>query len=153
MDLPSPLLASIPVVDIDGTMFVQLGIYLGLVIILGPLLFKPWLEAQARRVEAVDGALARGKDMRAEADQIAADYDQRLDVAREKAHGVRSDARREEDATQASTLATARGEANQGLTAERERIAAETELAREALAGRVDELATQITTKLLGRAS
>lgn len=153
MDLPSPLLASIPVVDIDGTMFVQLGIYLALVIILGPLLFKPWLEAQARRAEAVEGALAKSKDMRAQADTLARDYDERLDAARQEAHGVRSAARKQEEATQADTLATARDEANRGLSAERERIAAETEQAREALGGRVDELANQITTKLLGRAS
>ncbi|MEM9460541.1 MAG: ATP synthase F0 subunit B [Myxococcota bacterium] len=153
MDLASPLLASIPVVDIDGTMFVQLGIYLALVFILGPLLFKPWLEAQARRAEAIEGALTKSRTMRTEADELAHDYDQRLDVAREKAHGVRSTARKEEEASQAEVLAAARDEANKGLTAERERIAAETEQAREALGGRVDELATEITTKLLGRAS
>jgi len=153
MDIASPLLASIPVVDIDGTMFVQLGIYLGLVIILGPLLFKPWLEAQERRTAAVDGALAKSKTMRTEADELSHDYDDRLEIAREKAHGVRSKARREEEATQAGRLATFREEANAGLATERQRIASETEQARDALGGRVDELATEITTKLLGRAS
>lgn len=153
MDLASLLLASIPVVDIDGTMFVQLGIYLTLVFILGPLLFKPWLEAQARRSEAIEGALTKSRTMRTEADELAQDYDQRLDAAREKAHGVRSTARKQEEAAQADVLAAARDEANKGLSAERERIATETEQAREALGGRVDELATEITTKLLGRAS
>jgi len=152
MDLPSSLLA-IPVVDIDGTFFVQGGIYIALVLILGPLLFKPWLEAQARRSAAVEGALHEAKDMRREADELSRDYDERIELAREKAHGVRSDARREEEETQATTLATARATANESLAAERERIATETERAREALGGRVDELAAEITTKLLGRAS
>ncbi len=152
MDFASSLLA-IPVVDIDGTMFVQGGIYIVLVLVLGPLLFKPWLEAQARRVEAVDGALAKAKTMRAEADALSSDYEQRLDQARERAHGVRSEARREEEASQATALASARSEANEELAQQRERISAETDQAREALAGRVDELALEITTKLLGRAS
>lgn len=152
MDLSSLLLA-IPVVDIDGTLYIQLGIYLALVVILGPLLFKPWLEVQARRAEAVEGALAKSTAMRTEADSLARDYDDRLEVAREKAHGVRSSARREEEATQATTLAAARDDANASLTRERERIATETAAAREALGSRVDELADTITHKLLGRAS
>ena len=63
-----------------------------------------------------------------------------LDVAREKAHGVRSDARREEEATQAGHLATAREEANADLASERKRIASETEEAREALGVAVHQL-------------
>lgn len=152
MDHSSTLLA-IPVVDIDGTMFVQLGIFVALVFILGPLLFKPWLEAQERRKTAIDGAIADGKAMRTKADALVAEHDQRLEHAREKAHGLRSDARREEEAAQAKTLATARDDAAQALVRERERIATEAATAREALASRVDELADTIATKLLGRAS
>lgn len=152
MDLSSLLLA-IPVVDIDGTMFIQLGIFLGLVVILGPLLFKPWLAVQAQRTEAVEGALAKSKAMRTEADELAKDYDQRLELAREKAHVVRSDARHAEETAQAAMVAAARNDANASLTRERERIAAEAATAREALATRVDELADTITLKLLGRAS
>lgn len=152
MDLASSLLA-IPVVDIDGTFFVQGGIYIALVIILGPMLFKPWLEALARRSAAVEGALTRAQDMRAEADDLSRDYAERLEIAREKAHGVRSEARRDEEKSQAQSLAATRAQANDQLAAERSRIAAETEQAREALGGRVDELAGQITTKLLGRPS
>ena len=152
MDLASSLLA-IPVVDIDGTFFIQGGIYIALVVILGPMLFKPWLAGLERRQEAVEGALGKSKSMRAEADELAKDYDEKLDAAREKAHGVRSDARREEEESQAKTLATARSEANDELAAARQRITAETDEAREALGGKVDELANEITTKLLGRAS
>lgn len=153
MDLASTLVASIPVVDIDGTMYVQLGIYLVLVFVLGPLLFKPWLEAYDRRTKAIQGAESKAQDMRAEADDLARDYDERMESAREKAHVVRSNARREEEEAQAKTLASARADANDQLAAERKRIAAETDQAREALGGRVDELADEITNKLLGRAS
>lgn len=149
----SSILLAIPVVDIDGTLFIQLGIFLGLVLVLGPLLFKPWLAAQERRAAAIEGALAESKAMRHEADAKAKDYDLRLEQAREKAHGVRSDARRQEEAAQATTLAAVREDAAQGLARERERIATEAATAREALAARVDELADTIATKLLGRAS
>jgi F0F1-type ATP synthase membrane subunit b/b' len=46
-----------------------------------------------------------------------------------------------------------RDEATKKLEAERSRIAKESEAARQALSGRVDELANEITTKVLGRAS
>jgi F-type H+-transporting ATPase subunit b len=152
MDTGSILLA-IPVVDIDGTLYIQLGIFLLLVLVLGPLLFKPWLEAQERRKVAIEGALAQSRSMRSEADSLAKDYDQRLELAREKAHGVRSEARREEETAQAATLAAAREDASSSLARERERIAAETATAREALGARVDELADTIANKLWGRAS
>jgi F-type H+-transporting ATPase subunit b len=152
MDTGSILLA-IPVVDVDGTLYIQLGIFLLLVLVLGPLLFKPWLEAQERRKVAIEGALAQSRSMRSEADSLAKDYDQRLELAREKAHGVRSEARREEETAQAATLAAAREDASSSLARERERIAAETATAREALGARVDELADTIANKLLGRAS
>ncbi|MCX4239570.1 ATP synthase F0 subunit B [Paraliomyxa miuraensis] len=134
-------------------MFIQLGIYLGLVLILGPLLFRPWLEAQERRKQAVDGALAKSKTLRSEADEMARDYEQRIEAAREKAHGVRSEARREEETAQGTKLAAVRDEAAATLSRERERIASETSAARDSLASRVDELADTITAKLLGRAS
>jgi F-type H+-transporting ATPase subunit b len=152
MDSGSLLLA-IPVVDIDGTLYIQLGIFLGLVVILGPLLFKPWLAAQERRKTAIDGALTLSRSMRSEADGLAKDYDQRLELAREQAHGVRSEARRQEETAQAGKLAATREDAAQALARERERIASETAAAREALAIRVDELADTIANKLLGRAS
>ena len=149
----SSILLAIPVVDIDGTLYIQLGIFLGLVVVLGPLLFKPWLAAQERRTAAVEGALAQSRSMRSEADALAKDYDERLEQAREQAHGVRSDARRQEEAAQAVQLAAAREDASTTLQRERERIAAETAAAREALGRRVDELADTIANKLLGRAS
>jgi F-type H+-transporting ATPase subunit b len=152
MDTGSILLA-IPVVDVDGTLYIQLGIFLLLVLVLGPLLFKPWLEAQERRKVAIEGALTQSRSMRSEADALAKDYDQRLELAREKAHGVRSEARREEETAQAATLVAAREEASSNLVRERERIATETATAREALGARVDELADTIANKLLGRAS
>jgi F-type H+-transporting ATPase subunit b len=146
-------LVAAPVVDIDGTLFVQGGIFLALFVILKPLLFTPWLEAQKRRTESIDGALTKAKALRADADGLATDYDQRLSAARDRALELRSVARRDEEATQAKTLADTRAEASASLERERERLRAEAEKARGALAGRVDDLATEITSKVLGRSS
>lgn len=152
MFTPYSLVAA-PVVDIDGTLFVQGGIFIALVFILKPLLFTPWLEAQRRRVESIDGALAKAKALRSDADALASDYDTQLADARDRALELRSKSRREEEAVQAERLAEARAEAGETLDRERERLQREAEQAREALGGRIDELADQITSKILGRAS
>jgi F-type H+-transporting ATPase subunit b len=139
-----------PVIDVDGTFFIQAGIYIALILVLNPLLFKPWLAAQARRRESIDGALEKAKNLRVEADALSEEYDSRLADARDRAAASRSKARREEEAEQAKTLAEARDEAAKDLDAARERTAREADAAREALRGRVDELAAQISDKVLG---
>jgi len=143
-------LVAVPVVDIDGTLFVQGGIFLALVFILNPLLFKPWLETQARRAEAIEGAASKAVVLREQANTMVADYDAKLAKVREQALDVRGTARREEDAAQTKTLADARIAAATEADAARARIAADTAAARTQLATRVDELAQTIADKLLG---
>lgn len=147
------VLLAAPVVDIDGTFFVQGGLFLLLVVILKPLLFTPWLEAQARKRDAVEGSLQRATEAEAKSQVLVSEYDQRLDAARDKAHGVRSDARREEEASKAAKLAAARDQAQAHLSAERARIETEGQTARKELDARVDALAGDIANRLLGRAS
>jgi F-type H+-transporting ATPase subunit b len=146
-------LVAAPVVDIDGTLFVQGGIFLALVVILKPLLFTPWLEAQRRRGESIEGAIAKAKTLRSDADTLATDYDQRFSAARDRSLELRSKARRDEEASQAKAIAEARAKASASLDRERERLQKEAEQARGALAGRVDDLAAQIASKVLGRPS
>ena len=152
MSTLAALLAA-PVVDVDGTFFVQGGIYIALIFILKPLLFTPWLEAQERRKQAVEGSHKKAKTLAADAEALVAQYAERLEAARDKAHGVRADARRDEEGKKAKTLAGARDEAQKLLDEARNKIDADAVKAREDLSGRVDELASDITTKLLGRAS
>ena len=123
--LASLLLAAAPVVDIDGTFFVQGGIYVGLVLILTPLLFKPWLAALARRTEAIEGATKKAKALRADANELGARYDEKLAEARDKAHEVRSDARRDEETKQSEVVALARNSAQEKLEAARKKAAEE----------------------------
>jgi F-type H+-transporting ATPase subunit b len=80
MHATSILLASAaaPVVDVDGTIFIQAGIFLLLMAILYPLLFKPWLATRARREEAITGTAAAATDLRARAEELGREYDSRL---------------------------------------------------------------------------
>lgn len=145
--------SALPVVDLDGTMWIQGGLFVTLIFILNPLLFQPWLAAQARRSKSIEGALADAQELEAKARLLGDDYDRKRDQARDAAHADRSQQRRAQEAETAEKLAGIRDEANAGLEAERKRIADEADKARTALQGRVDELAKDIANKLLGRAS
>lgn len=154
MDPSSSLnLVAIPVIDVDGTFFIQGGIFVLLIFILNPLLFKPWLEAQGRRKDAIDGALAKSKTLRADADALAKDFETGLEEARDKALAERAAKRRDVEAQTAERLASERDAALDKLSADRKRIGDEADAARGTLTGRVDELADEIASKLLGRAS
>lgn len=146
------LASSAPVVDIDGTIFIQAGIFLLLMAILYPMLFKPWLAARDRREQAIAGTTDAAADLRARADELARSYDAGLAEARAKATALRSDAVKAGEAERQRQLASARATAGIELEDLRQRLAREAETAREALGARVDEIARDIASKLLGRA-
>lgn len=154
--MPAPVLllasAAAPVVDIDGTIFIQAGIFLLLMAILHPLLFKPWLATRARREHAIEGTLLAATELRVEAERIGVDYESRLADARGRATAVRSEAVKAADTDRQRKLAETRNAANIELQGLRERLAFESNAARTTLAARVDELAADIATRILGRA-
>ena len=149
----APLLAATPVIDLDGTFFVQGGMFLLMVVLLRPLLFKPWIRAMERRTAAIDGARTEAERLRTEADQVGADYDRKLAEARERAAVERSKAQREEEARRDAELAAARQEAEADLTRRRMELEREARQARTELASRVAPLAEDIVRRILGRAA
>lgn len=153
MLLTSPALLALPVVDIDGTFFIQGGLFLLMVFLLNGLLFKPWLEVQARRTQSISGALEKAEQMQLEAAAKGEEYDAELRAARDEAMGIRSDQRKEGERDAAAQLSAARDEARKSLDEARARIDREATDARSSLSGRVDELAKDIVSKILGRAA
>jgi len=153
MDPSTTFLIAAPIVDVDNTLFVQIAIFTGLMAALHFWLFKPWLEVRARRIEQIEGAFERSNALRSEADELSEEYDVRIARARDRAMGVRSDKRKDGEAEQQKLVGQARTEATDRLDAERERLDQEEQKARAALAGRVNDLAQEITDKVLGKAS
>lgn len=144
---------SLPVVDIDNTIFLQAILFLVLFIVLNSLLFKPWLEVKARRAQQIGGALSDATQLRAQADEAGQEYERRLSKARDDAMVLRSDRRREAELEEAKIVGDARGEANTALDARKLTLAQETEQARAELGGRVNSIASQITEQILGRSA
>lgn len=146
-------LIAAPIVDVDNTLFVQIAIFTGLMAALNVLLFKPWLAVRARRFEQIEGAFEKATELRTEADELSEHYDLKMMRARDKAMGVRSDRRKDGEAEREKVVGAARTEAGQLLESERSRLDDEEAKARQALEGRVSDLAKEITDKVLGKAS
>lgn len=142
---------SAPVVDIDNTVFLQLILFLFLFAVLNLFLFKPWLEVRERRTKHIDGAIAEAQSLRTRAQEAGTNYEQRLSAAREQAMTVRSDSRRAAEAEEAKIVGSARSEAVAGLEAHKRTLEEEAGQARSQLGPHVEELAGDITKRVLGR--
>lgn len=155
MTIPALLAASesLPVVDIDNTIFLQAILFLLLFVVLNSLLFKPWLEIKERRAKRIGGALADAESLRADARAAEADYEARLARARDAAMTVRSNSRREAEGEEAEIVGAARREASEHVEHNREALATQATQAREELVGRVDALASDIAKQILGRSA
>lgn len=152
--MPTPvfiLASSAPVVDIDGTIFIQAGIFLLLMAVLYPMLFRPWLAARDRREAAITGTAQAAEELRAEAERVGAEYDARIADVRGRAAAIRSEAVKASEADRARRLADTRTAAGADLQSLRDRLAQQTEAARATLSARVDELGRDIAAKILGR--
>ncbi len=149
----TPLLASgsLPVVDIDNTIFLQALLFLFLFVVLNFVLFKPWLEVRERRAKRIGGALEDAAELRERATASEAEYATRLAKARDQAMTIRSDRRREAEDKEATIVGDARREAAAALDARKQTLTQEVEQARGELGSRVDSLAADITSQVLGR--
>jgi F-type H+-transporting ATPase subunit b len=142
---------AIPVVDIDNTIFIQGALFLLLIFVLDPLLFKPWLAARDRRAQRIGGAHEEAALMREQAQEKSVEYEARLRRAKDEAMTLRSDRRKVAEAEEATLVAAARQEAAEALDATKARISSEIDQARAELQGRVDSLAADVTKQVLGR--
>jgi F-type H+-transporting ATPase subunit b len=138
-------------VDLDGTFFIQLGLFFFMFVFLYALLFRPMVRLIEARREATEGAMDRAKATSAEAEKLAGDVDARIADIRASAAEERDrmveQARRQERDLMASALEESRG------TIEKARLELE-ERGREVrarLESEVDAMASAVAERILGR--
>ena len=140
-----------PLIDIDGTVFVQFGLFLLVFIVARSLLFKPYLALRERRKAQTDGARAEADRMAAEADAKLADYEKQLAAARSRANDEGRKVRAEAVAHEKDVTDQARSTAQKVMEDASAKMRQETEAARLQLLPQANVLAKQIASKLLGR--
>ena len=140
-----------PLIDLDGTVFIQFGLFVIMLIVLSRFLFKPYLAMRDARHKGIEGAREEASAMQERARQTNADYDAKLTKARQRGGEERARLRGEGAVYERQVLGAARDESQKVLDAARGKIAADAGAARDKLTAESTALAKQIVKKILGR--
>ena len=140
-----------PLIDLDGTVFIQFAFFVIMLIVLSRFLFKPYLAMRDARHKGIEGAREEAATMQERARQTNADYDTKLTKARQRGGEERARLRGEGAVYERQVLGAARDESQKVLDAARGKIAGDATAARDKLTAESTALAKQIVKKILGR--
>ena len=138
-------------IDVDHTVFIQLGIFLVLMLVLNKFLWKPYLRVRTERVARVDGYREEAVKLEADAQQRLARADAALAEARRVGAGERAVARAEAHTREQTLLAEATAATQRKLAEARARLAAVVQAERKKLEADSSEVAMAAARKILGR--
>lgn len=138
-------------IDVDHTVFIQLGIFLVLMLVLNKFLWKPYLRVRTERVARVDGYREEAAKLEADAQQRLARADAALAEARRVGAGERAVARAEAHTREQTLLAEATAATQRKLAEARARLTAVVQAERKKLEADSSAVAMAAARKILGR--
>ena len=138
-------------IDLDGTVFVQFGLFLLLMLVLRQFLWRPYLKVLGERTTRVDGYKADAVRLEAEAAARLAKAELALAEARRVGAGERVEARAIAHKREQELLAAANAGAQKTLADARARVSATLATERANLQKTAAEFGTQAARKILGR--
>jgi F-type H+-transporting ATPase subunit b len=134
------------IIDLDATLFVQMGVFFCAFFILKFLVFKPVMDVFDARGRATEGAIQDAQRMEAEAAEKRAHFEGELRKVSAAAGEERDKQKLARELTE-----QARQQAQQIQKAAKERLDTDAAVARARTLAEVPALAHQIAEKLLGR--
>ena len=150
--MPSLLLAeNVPIIDLDSTIFLQLGVFVIIGLLLTRYLFRPYLEVSRARAEGIEGARDEARRMEEEAQAKVAEYTQAFNAAKSKANAERAKLQAEAVERERAIVEAARKTNAEAIERARAQIVADAEVARTELQPRARDIARDIAKKMLGR--
>lgn len=149
--LLSTLLSGGSIVDLDGTVFVQLAMFFVAFFILYALVFKPMVALLEAREAAIDGARDEAKLLEREVAEKQATFEVELRKVRGTSGEERDRLRAEGQEIERTLLERVRTETQALQTEARARFDQEARVARSELAAQRSELAREIASRVLGR--
>jgi F-type H+-transporting ATPase subunit b len=138
-------------IDVDRTIFIQLGIFLLAMYILNRFLWRPYLRVRTERVARVEGYREEAARLETDAQQRLTRADAALAEARRVGAGQRAVARGEAQAREQTLLAEANAAAQRKVADARARLAAAVAGERQKLEAQSSAVATEAAKKILGR--
>jgi F-type H+-transporting ATPase subunit b len=138
-------------IDLDGSLFLQLGIFFTAFFILRSLVFRPVLNLFDARAAAMEGSREQATEMEKGAEQKREQLESELRSVRQKASEERDKTRMQAQQLARELTDKARRENTAMLSSARAQLEAEAKDARATLRSDVTTLARQIAEKMLGR--
>ena len=145
------LLSSGSLVDLDATYFIQLGIFLFMLIVLRKLLFQPLVRLIEARRQATEGAMETARNLNEEAARLNGEAEARLREVRASVKTQREQMVNEARSEERTILSKAREDAHSLLTTMRTETEKAATEARDRLQGQVESLAETVAAKVLDR--
>jgi F-type H+-transporting ATPase subunit b len=145
------LLSSAPILDVDATLILYLGVFLLLFLFLRAFVFRPVMELFDARERAIDGARIEARDREREAEGKLASFEQEMAKVRTEAGTERDRLRAEGTRLERMLTEKVRGETERTVREAEELMAKEAAKVRHDIAESSPALAREIAEKLLGR--
>jgi F-type H+-transporting ATPase subunit b len=136
--------------DFDYTVVFQMGIFVLLLFLLEPLLFRPVLRIFTLREERTEGVVAQARDLEERAGELLKRYEKELERVHRAAASERERIRQETTALEAKILHEAREATTKILEDGRRRIETEVTRIRFDLGRESEQIAGRIVQKALG---
>ena len=146
-----PQAAEQQLLDIDSTVFVMLGLFLLLALILTKWLWRPYLRVREERVRRVEGARAEAERLEAESAARLTRIDAQLTEAREAGQAERAHSRALALAHEQQIVAQAQTAAHKMLVEARAKLDSTLATERARLKDSATALGREIAEKALGR--
>ncbi len=138
-------------VDLDATLFIQLGIFLLMFLLLRQLLFKPVIRLIEARRTATVGMRDAADELEAEARKLNEDVEKRLEEVSASASAEREKMVDQARGQERELLNQARDDARGVVEQSKKDAVAQAEQARQSLRGEVSALASSVAATVLGR--
>jgi F0F1-type ATP synthase membrane subunit b/b' len=143
--------ASASIVDLDGTFFIQLGIFTVVALGLYFALIRPVVRLIEARRDATEGAMERSAKMKDEAASMRRDVDRHLLDIRTAASAERGRFIEEARRREREVLDRARNDSRKAVESARGEMGKSAVLVRSNLEREVDAMATAVAARVLGR--
>jgi F-type H+-transporting ATPase subunit b len=138
-------------IDVDGTLLIQLGLFLLLVLVLRHFLWRPYLRVRAERASRVEGYREEAARLEAEAALRMARAEAALAEVRRVGSGERVVARAQAQAREQALLGEANAAARRTLDEARVRLEASLRTERANVQAQAAEAGREAARRILGR--
>ena len=138
-------------VDLNGTLVLQILNFIVLVLILAKYAYKPLLETMEERKRRIENDLVNAEQARAEATSMKAEYAAQLQEARKEAQAIIETAKQQAEAESQAQIKELRAQLVKEKELARQEIEREREKAMQQIRAEVVNLSVEVAAKLIGK--